>query len=94
MSDIIKNLVIWTVVLVVIMSLFSGISGRNNAANEYNYTEFMQQVDYVRVHYMFSRILNFLFVIVFFEKKMSLIRITVIMAFFQSILILKMKIQF
>ena len=44
MSDIIKNLVIWTVVVVVIMSLFSGISGRNNAADEYNYSEFMQQV--------------------------------------------------
>ena len=26
------------------MSLFSGISGRNNAADEYNYSEFMQQV--------------------------------------------------
>ena len=44
MSDIIKNLVIWTVIAVVIMSLFSGISGRNNAANEYTYSEFMQQV--------------------------------------------------
>ena len=44
MSDIIKNLVIWTVIAVVIMSLFSGISGRNNAADEYNYSEFMQQV--------------------------------------------------
>jgi len=44
MSDIIKNLVIWTVIAVVLMSLFSGISGRNNAADEYNYSEFMQQV--------------------------------------------------
>ena len=44
MSDIIKNLVIWTVIAVVIMSLFSGISSRNNAADEYNYSEFMQQV--------------------------------------------------
>ena len=44
MSDIIKNLVTWTVIAVVIMSLFSGISGRNNAADEYNYSEFMQQV--------------------------------------------------
>jgi cell division protease FtsH len=44
MSDIIKNLVIWTVIAVVIMSLFSGISGRNNSADEYNYSEFMQQV--------------------------------------------------
>ena len=44
MSDIIKNLVIWTVIAVVILSLFSGISGRNNAADEYNYSEFMQQV--------------------------------------------------
>ena len=44
MSDIIKNLVIWTVIAVVLMSLFSGISGRNNASDEYNYSEFMQQV--------------------------------------------------
>ena len=44
MSDLIKNLVIWTVIAVVLMSLFSGISGRNSAADEYNYSEFMQQV--------------------------------------------------
>jgi len=44
MSDLIKNLVIWTVIAVVLMSLFSGISGRNTAADEYNYSEFMQQV--------------------------------------------------
>ena len=28
-------------------------------------------INYVRVHHMFSRILNFLFVIFFFEKKLS-----------------------
>jgi cell division protease FtsH len=44
MSDLIKNLVIWTVIAVVILSLFSGINGRNNASDEYNYSEFMQQV--------------------------------------------------
>ena len=44
MSDLIKNLVIWTVIAVVLMSLFSGISGRNTASDEYNYSEFMQQV--------------------------------------------------
>ena len=44
MSDIIKNLVIWTVIAVVIMSFFSGISGRNNSADEYNYSVFMQPV--------------------------------------------------
>jgi cell division protease FtsH len=44
MSDLIKNLVIWTVIAVVVLSLFSGINGRNNASDEYNYSEFMQQV--------------------------------------------------
>ena len=44
MSDLIKNLAIWTVIAVVILSLFSGINGRNNASDEYNYSEFMQQV--------------------------------------------------
>ena len=44
MSDLIKNLVIWTVIAVVLMSLFSGMSGRNQATDEYNYSEFMQQV--------------------------------------------------
>ncbi|MBT3548646.1 MAG: ATP-dependent zinc metalloprotease FtsH [Gammaproteobacteria bacterium] len=44
MSDLIKNLVIWTVIAVVVLSLFTGINGRNNAADEYNYSEFMQQV--------------------------------------------------
>ena len=44
MSDLIKNLVIWTVIAVVLMSLFSGISGRNTASDEYNFSEFMQQV--------------------------------------------------
>ena len=44
MSDLIKNLVIWTVIAVVLMSLFSGINGRNSASEEYNYTDFMQQV--------------------------------------------------
>ena len=34
-------------------------------------------IDYVRVHHMFSRILNFLFVIVFSRKYLSSIRITV-----------------
>ena len=44
MSDLIKNLVIWTVIAVVVLSLFSGINGRNNSSDEYNYSEFMQQV--------------------------------------------------
>jgi len=44
MSDLIKNLLIWTVIAVVIMSLFSGIGGKNRATEEYNYSEFMQQV--------------------------------------------------
>ena len=44
MSDIVKNLLIWTVIAVVLMSLFNGIGGRNNTSEEYNYSEFMQQV--------------------------------------------------
>ena len=44
MSDLIKNLLVWTVIAVVILSLFSGMNGRNNASDEYNYSEFMQQV--------------------------------------------------
>ena len=44
MSELIKNLLIWTVIAVVLMSLFSGMGGRNVASEEYNYSEFMQQV--------------------------------------------------
>ena len=44
MSDLVKNLLIWTVIAVVLMSLFNGIGGRNSASEEYNYSEFMQQV--------------------------------------------------
>ena len=44
MSDLVKNLLIWTVIAVVLMSLFNGIGNRNNMAEEYYYSEFMQQV--------------------------------------------------
>ncbi len=44
MSDLIKNLLVWTVIAVVLMSLFSGMGSRNTASEEYNYSEFMQQV--------------------------------------------------
>ena len=44
MGDLVKNLVIWTIIAVVIMSLFTGLGGRNTASQEYNYTDFMQQV--------------------------------------------------
>ena len=44
MGDLVKNLVIWTVIAVVIMSLFTGVGGRNTASQEFNYTDFMQQV--------------------------------------------------
>ena len=44
MGDLVKNLVIWTVIAVVIMSLFTGVGGRNTAPQEFNYTDFMQQV--------------------------------------------------
>ncbi len=44
MSDLVKNLLIWTVIAVVLMSLFNGMGNRNRMAEEYNYSEFMQQV--------------------------------------------------
>ena len=44
MSDLVKNLLIWTVIAVVLMSLFYGMGNRNSMAEEYNYSEFMQQV--------------------------------------------------
>ena len=44
MGELVKNLVIWTIIAVVIMSLFTGVGGRNSASQEYNYTDFMQQV--------------------------------------------------
>jgi len=42
MGDLVKNLVIWTVIAVVIMSLFTGVGGRNTASQEFNYIDFMQ----------------------------------------------------
>ena len=45
MSDLVKNLLIWTVIAVVLMSLFNGMGNRNSMAEEYNYSEFMQQVN-------------------------------------------------
>ena len=44
MGDLIKNLVIWTIIAVVILSLFTGVGGRNTGSQEFNYTDFMQQV--------------------------------------------------
>jgi len=44
MGDLVKNLVIWTIIAVVIMSLFTGVGGRNATSQEFNYTDFMQQV--------------------------------------------------
>ena len=46
----------------------SGSEGLDDLLFARKDTEFMQQVDYVRVHHMFSRILNFLFVIVFSKQ--------------------------
>ena len=59
----------------------SGSEGLDDLLFARKDTEFMQQVDYVRVHHMFSRILNFLFVIVFSRNFLFSIRITVILAF-------------
>ena len=38
MGDLVKNLVVWTIIAVVIMSLFSGVGGRNATSQEFNYT--------------------------------------------------------
>ena len=46
MSDLIKNLLIWTVIAVVILSLFSGMNGRNNASDEYNLGDNWKLSDY------------------------------------------------
>ena len=40
MGDLLKNLAVWTVIAVIIMSLFSGIGVRNTSVSEFNYTEF------------------------------------------------------
>ena len=45
MGDLLKNLAIWTVIAVVIMSLFSGIGVRNTSKTELNYTEFNSLVE-------------------------------------------------
>ena len=50
----------------------SGSEGLDDLLFARKDTEFMQQVDYVRFHHMFPRILNFRFVIAFFEKNISL----------------------
>ena len=36
MGDLVKNLVVWTIIAVVIMSLFSGVGGRNATSQEFN----------------------------------------------------------
>ena len=40
MGDLLKNLAVWTIIAVIIMSLFSGIGVRNSSISEFNYTEF------------------------------------------------------
>ena len=45
MGDLLKNLAVWTVIAVVIMSLFSGIGVRNTSKTELNYTEFNSLVE-------------------------------------------------
>ena len=44
MGDLVKNLVSMDNNCRVIMSLFSGVGGRNATSQEFNYTDFMQQV--------------------------------------------------
>ena len=45
MSNLLKNLAIWTVIAVVIMSLFSGMGVRNDTTSEFNYTEFNSLIE-------------------------------------------------
>ncbi len=44
MGDLVKNLVIWTIIAVVIMSLFTGVGGRNSASQEFNYKDFIKRL--------------------------------------------------
>ena len=66
----------------------SGSEGLDDLLFARKDTEFMQKVDYVRVHHMFSRILNFLFNIFFSRNFLSLIRITVLLTLYTSFLFL------
>ena len=45
MGDLLKNLAIWTVVAVILMSLFSGMGIRNASKSEFNYTEFNSLIE-------------------------------------------------
>ena len=45
MSNLLKNLAIWTVIAVVMMSLFSGMGVRNDSTSEFNYTEFNSLIE-------------------------------------------------
>ncbi|NRA59736.1 MAG: ATP-dependent metallopeptidase FtsH/Yme1/Tma family protein, partial [Psychrobium sp.] len=45
MSDMAKNLILWLVIAVVLMSVFQGFGGDNVAANKLDYTSFVQEVE-------------------------------------------------
>ena len=45
MGNLLKNLAIWTVIAVVVMSLFSGMGVRNDSTSEFNYTEFNSLIE-------------------------------------------------
>ena len=45
MGNLLKNLAVWTVIAVVIMSLFSGMGVRNDSTSEFNYTEFNSLIE-------------------------------------------------
>ena len=44
MNDLAKNLLLWVVILVVLMSVFQGFSGGGSAKPELAYSDFLNQV--------------------------------------------------
>ena len=44
MNDLARNLLLWVVILVVMMSVFNSFSDRSQAAPQLNYSEFLNQV--------------------------------------------------
>ena len=44
LNDIAKNLILWAIIAVVLVSVFNGFGPRPNQANRYTYSEFIDQV--------------------------------------------------
>lgn len=44
MNDLLKNILLWVVIAVVLMSVFNGLSGRKDSGNTLTYTQFINEV--------------------------------------------------